>query len=84
MKKFIMFIAMLTVTTTLMSCGNRTVFDLVYNYDTAIISLPDGTVKTIEIKEWMDYEDGDQLQITDKDGTVYLVHSTNCVLIKDT
>ena len=83
MKKFIMFIAMLAMVATLTSCGNKTVLDWVYNYDTAIISLPDGTVKTIEIKEWTDYEYGDQFQIIAKDGTVYLVHSTDCVLIKE-
>ena len=80
MKKLIIVIL---IAATLTSCGNKSLFDTVYGYDTAIISLPDGTVKTIEIKEWTDYEDGDQLQIAAKDGTVYLVHSTNCVLIKE-
>lgn len=67
----------------LCSCGNKDMFDTNYTYDTAIISWPDGTIKTIEIKQWTDYEDGEQFQIVAEDGTIYLVSSYNCVLIKE-
>ena len=68
---------------TLSACGNRDMFDTVYTYDYAIISFPDGTSEKIEIKQWRDYEDGEQVQITAEDGTVYLVNSVNCVLVRE-
>lgn len=64
-------------------CGNKTFFDTTYTFDYAIISLPNGEVVEGEIKEWCDYEDGDQLQIKMKDGSTYLVHAEDCVLIAD-
>jgi hypothetical protein len=61
---------------------NQTVFDTVYKFDRAIIEMPGGEVIEVEIQQWGDY-DGEQLQIIAKDGTVYLVSSNNCVLIRD-
>lgn len=66
----------------LCSCGNKDLFDTNYTYNIAIIAWPDGAVKTIEIKQWTDY-DGEQIQIIGKDGNVYLVSSYNCILIKE-
>ena len=83
MKKIIIAIMALIMMFTFAACGNKDLFDTVYSYDYAIISLPDGSVEKVEIKQWTDYEDGDQLQITAKDGTIYLVHSHNCVLVKE-
>ena len=37
----------------------------------------------IEIEQWRDYEDGEQIQIKGKDGKTYLVSSFNTILIKD-
>ena len=62
---------------------NQTMFDTVWEFDRALIELPGGEVIEVDIKQWGDYEDGDQLQIIAEDGTVYLVHSSNCVLIRD-
>ena len=50
------------------------------HFDKAIIYVG-GEWLDIEIDSWADFEDGDQLQITSKDGVSYLVHSTNCTLI---
>lgn len=83
MKKIIIAIMALMMMFAFVGCGNKDLFDTVYSYDYAIISLPDGSVEKVEIKQWTDYEDGDQLQITAKDGTIYLVHSHNCVLVKE-
>ena len=55
--------------------------DLNYTFDKAICKIGDET-KEIEIKKWTDY-DGEQLQITDEDGNIYLVSSINCTLIKE-
>ena len=66
----------------LTGCGNKDMFDTVYTFDRAIIELPNGEIVEGKIDRWTDYEDGDQIQIT-IDGTIYLVHSSKCVLIND-
>lgn len=67
-------------------CGlagcNRQIFDATYKFDTAIISLPDGSVINGKVDSWLDFEDGDQIQVV-IDGVTYLVHSNNVALIKD-
>lgn len=81
MKKQFLLISLLLLTgLTLSACGNQTFFDTTYTFNYAQIELPDGTVKTGEVKEWTDYTDGDQLQIKFEDGSTYLVHSSNAVL----
>ena len=62
--------------------GNRQIFDTTYRFEKAILSLPDGTVVSGNVDSWRDYEDGDQIQVK-IDGTTYLVHSSNIVLIND-
>ena len=84
MKKKVL-VAVLTATTILglTGCGNKDLFDTNYTYDRAIIGLPNGESVEVEIKQWKDYEDGEQIQIIAKDGTVYLTSSLNCTLIND-
>lgn len=84
MKKKVL-LAILTVTTILglTGCGNKDLWDTNYTYDRAIIGLPNGESVEVEIKQWKDYEDGEQIQIIAKDGTVYLTSSLNCTLIND-
>lgn len=82
MKKIIAIIMLACILLTLVSC-NYQVIDLNYKFDYAYISYGDGTVEKVEIASWRDYEDGDQIQVTGTDGTVYLVHSENCVLVKE-
>lgn len=60
--------------------GNKQILDLTYNFDYAYIQLPNGEVIEGEVESWRDYGDGDQLQVT-IDGTTYLVHSSDCVLV---
>lgn len=62
---------------------NRQLIDFNHEFDYAYISFGDGTVEKIEIQSWTDFEDGDQIQITSKDGTTYLAHSLNCILVKE-
>lgn len=83
MKKIFAILILACVLLTLVGCGNYQMVDLNYSFDYAYISYGDGTVEKVEVASWRDYEDGDQIQITGKDGTVYLVHSENCVLIKE-
>ena len=66
----------------MVGCGNKDMFDTNYTYNKAIIDLANGESIEVEIKQWRDYEDGDQLQIITPDGTVYLTSSYNCTLIR--
>ncbi len=81
MKKLLLIIALVFSLLTLYGC-NKDVFDTVYEYDYALIALPDGSCIKVDVAQWCDYE-GDQLQVTSTDGTVYLVHSSNCVLVNE-
>ena len=45
-----------------------------------IISLPNGEVVAGKVQSWIDYEDGDQIQVK-IDGVTYLVHSSQAALI---
>ena len=78
MKKLILILSAVAL---LAGCGNHDMFDTVWSYDTAVTRWPDGTMKTIKIKQWCGYE-GEQLQVIAKDGTVYLLSSFNTVLIR--
>lgn len=83
MKKRILILAMvLILAMSFTACGNKSLIDTTYTFNRAIIQLQDGTVVDTKIKTWNDY-DGEQLQIITKDGTVYLVNSVNCTLIKE-
>lgn len=61
---------------------NKDMWDTVYTYDYALVNFPDGTSERIEIKQWRDY-DGEQIQITAKDGNIYLVNSVNCIMVQE-
>lgn len=83
MKKFI-----LSLLITLMVClsaitlggCNKQIFDFNYSFTKAWVCIG-GEWKLYEISTWTDYEDGEQIQITLKNGTVMLVHAVNCILI---
>lgn len=83
MKRLIASLLTVAALIFIMCSCNYQVVDLNYTFDYAIISYGDGTTKKVEIKSWRDYEEGEQIQITAKDGTVYLVNSMNCVLVKE-
>lgn len=89
MKKFLVLSVSLVLGFTLIAsgfmltgCGFKQVVDTTFRFDSAIVSLPDGTVVSGKVQSWMDYEDGDQIQVK-IDGTTYLVHSSNIVLIAE-
>lgn len=80
MKK-IVALALVCIMMVGMLCGcNKQIFDFTYNYNYAIIEMPNGDVIEGKVDSWTDYEDGDQLQIV-IDGVTYLVHSTNVALM---
>ena len=61
--------------------GNKEYGDFKQKYDYAIVQRFDGEQK-IEISSWRDYE-GEQIQITDFSGNVYLVSSYNTILVRE-
>jgi ribosomal protein S1 len=79
MKKLMALILTLVLGASLSGC-NRQIADFTYSYDKAIISLPNGEVIEGEVDSWLDFEDGDQIQVK-INGVTYLVHSSNIALI---
>ena len=85
MKKWIAIVlaAILVASVSLVAVGcNKQVVDLTYSYEYAILSLPNGEIVEGKVSSWTDYEDGDQIQVKIA-GKVYLVHSSNIVLISE-
>lgn len=81
MKKIILALVLLLCIVLIFGC-NYTSIDLTYKFDKAIIELPNGTIVDGKIQSWRDYSNSDQLQVK-INGVVYLVHSSDCVLISD-
>lgn len=82
MKKIIMFIlVMILMLVTLCGC-NKQMADFTYKFDRACICLPNGKVVEGKVDSWLDFEDGDQIQVK-IDGVTYLTHISNVVLIND-
>ena len=84
MKKILAtLIILMLVVATLVSCEyNYQILDTTYSFDRAIISLPNGEIVDGKVDSWLDYEDGDQIQVK-INGVTYLVHSSDVVLIKE-
>lgn len=76
MKKII---ALALITLTLTGC-NIQIIDTTWKYDWAIISMPDGSTVSGAVESWLDYEDGDQIQVK-IDGKTYMTHISRVVLI---
>lgn len=81
MKKLIILVLVLCSLLILSGC-NYGMLDTIYKYDYALIELPGGEVKKVEVDIWYEYEDSDMVQIKATDGTVYYTHSVNVVLVK--
>lgn len=83
MKKIIAAM-MIVVTLCMMLTGcNQTLVDTVYRFDRALIEVTDGEVIEVEIDSWKDWDGESQIQITAKDGSVYLTDYSKCILIRD-
>ena len=83
MKKFLAAIVALLLPLMYLTGCNQQIFDFNYKFEKAYVKIGDQW-KDVEIKTWTDYEDGDQFQLTLKDGTVLIVHSTNLILYNGT
>ena len=62
---------------------NREMLDINFRFNKAMIKMPDGTCKTVKVRSWRDFQDGDQIQVTDTNGKVYLGHSCNIMLLSE-
>ena len=80
MKKILAVLVLVALMVALTGCGNRDMFDTVYTYDEAVLSMADGTIVRGEVENWRDYEDGEQIQVK-IDGVTYLVNSVNITLM---
>lgn len=82
MKKIalIIFLAIILVSCT--GCYNKQLFDTTYHYDRAIVYLPNGEIVEGRVSSWVDFDDGDSIQVK-IDGKMYLTHISNVCLIDD-
>ena len=84
-KRYLVIMILVLIIAALVVFGsgcNVQVVDTHWNFDRAIIKLPNGDVVEGRCQSWTDFEDGDQLQVK-VDGKTYLTHASNVVLIDD-
>lgn len=81
-KRLAVLLMLAAIIMTMTGCGNMQMFDTTYSFEYAIIELPNGEVIEGKVQSWMDFEDGDQIQVK-IDGKTYLVHSEDIVLISE-
>ena len=80
-KKIIFVILVVLLLAILSSCGNRQVgLDTNQSFNKAWIRLGDAWYE-IQIKAWRDFDNGDEIQVVAEDGSIYLTHYSNMVLI---
>ena len=80
-KHLFLVLALVICGVVLCSCGNRQVgIDTNQTFKRALI-LWGQEWKEVSVKNWRDFENGDEVQITTEDGFVYLTHYMNVILI---
>lgn len=77
---FALIVACAILFTVLTSCGNQQVFDTVYTFQTAILSLGDGQYVKGSVNGWKEYEGSDAIQVK-INGVTYYTHLSNVILI---
>lgn len=85
MKKIIALVLILVVGCCVMtgcSISNRSWGDFVNSFEYGQVKLMDGTVVEGKVQSWLDFEDGDMIQVRINDDT-YLTHISNVVLISE-
>lgn len=63
--------------------GNSQIIDTTYTYKKAIVKMPNGEAKEVEVRSWADYANSDAISITLKNGKHIYTHLNNVVLIGD-
>lgn len=85
MKKIILVCMLVMMVVVLASCsvGNRQVgMDTIQTFDRYKIVIGDDVIEGT-IKTWRDFDDSDVVQIMDSNGTVYLTHYRNALIVRD-
>ena len=75
--------AFAVITALVASSCNKQIFDFKFRFDKAYVKWPDGSMKVIEVKQWNDYQNSDQIQVIGTDGTTYLFHACNVTLVSE-
>ncbi len=63
--------------------GNKQIGDTAHRYKKAIVKMPGGESKEIELSRWAEYSDSDGISILGKNGECIYTHLNNVVLIGD-
>ena len=81
-KKIVVLVLVLVAAVFILSsCGNRQVgIDTNQSFNKAYINIGTEWI-TVDVKGWRDFDNGDEIQVVAKDGTVYLTHYCNMVLM---
>lgn len=79
MRKYIWTGVVIAMLLTMTGC-NKQMADTTYKFDEAIIKLPNGEIVNGDVNSWIDFPDGDQIQVK-VNGVTYLTHISNVVLI---
>ena len=82
MKKMVCLLLVVLMAVGLFCGCNMQMIDTTYSYEYAYIALPNGEVVEGRVSSWVDYEDGDVVQVV-IDGKTYLTHYENVVLVSD-
>lgn len=82
MKKIVAFILVMILMLVVLSGCNRQMADFTYKFDRAYISLPNGETVVGKVDSWLDFDDGDQIQVK-INGVTYLTHISNVVMVKE-
>lgn len=81
MKKLTLIILIVAIAVMFTAC-NKEVFDVKFKFTNAYVKVGEDWID-VEVKTWTDFE-GEQIQLTLKDGTVLVVNSMNLILYNGT
>lgn len=79
-KKIISTLIVAATLLTLVGCGNKQILDTKWTFTNATIVVGDKAIE-VEVDSWRDYKDDTTIQITAKDGTVYLTDIKNVLMV---
>ena len=81
MRKVIFVILAIVMAVVLSGC-NKQIVDLNYKFDKVYIRLPNGQCVEGRLDSWLDFEEGDQIQVK-VNGKTYLTHISNVVMVNE-
>ena len=82
MGKLILIILIVAIIAVIFTACNKEVFDVKFKFTNAYVKVGEDWID-VEVKTWTDFE-GEQIQLTLKDGTVLVVNSMNLILYNGT